>query len=150
MRLIERLDYWALILGDATPLISVDQRSVLSSLRRMKMGVPNMYICTQQTNDIINLASDESVSPIKKEKMLIDLFSMYELLPENHPFKNFYFACLIHVLLTLFFINKTGFILALRLLLRLLKDGSVTIETYREIVSQLIMGGVSKVDIDIV
>jgi hypothetical protein len=72
---------------------------------------------------------------------------MYELLPENHPFKNSYFACLIHVLLGLFIINKTGFNFALRLLLRLLKDGSITLQTYREIISQLIIGGVSPIEI---
>ena len=96
------------------------------------------------------MASDENVNLIKKEKMLINLFSMYEFLPENHPFKNRYFACVIHVLLGLFIVNKTGFNFALRLLVSLLKDGSITLQTYREIISQLIIGGVSPIEVDIV
>jgi hypothetical protein len=150
IRLIARFDYWALIFGDAIPLISVDQKAVLASIRRMRMGVMHMNVCTPQTNEIINLASDENVNLIKKETMLINLFSMYEFLPENHPFKNRYFACVIHVLLALFIVSKTGFNLALKLLLRLVKDGSITLQTYREIISQLIIGGVSPTEIDIV
>nr|YP_010283265.1 hypothetical protein MKU01_pgp109 [Psammodictyon constrictum]YP_010283351.1 hypothetical protein MKU01_pgp023 [Psammodictyon constrictum]ULD16384.1 hypothetical protein [Psammodictyon constrictum]ULD16470.1 hypothetical protein [Psammodictyon constrictum] len=109
----------------------------------------HMEICTSQTSEIINLASDENVNLVKKEKMLIDLFSMYESLPENHPFKNRYFACVIHVLLVLFIINKRCFNFTLRLLLRLLKDGRITLQTYREIIAQLIIGGVSPIEIDI-
>jgi len=35
MRLIASFDYWALIFRDATLLISVDQKAVLASIRRM-------------------------------------------------------------------------------------------------------------------
>jgi hypothetical protein len=35
MRLIARFDYWALILCDELPIISVDQKAVLSIIRRM-------------------------------------------------------------------------------------------------------------------
>nr|YP_010283264.1 hypothetical protein MKU01_pgp110 [Psammodictyon constrictum]YP_010283352.1 hypothetical protein MKU01_pgp022 [Psammodictyon constrictum]ULD16383.1 hypothetical protein [Psammodictyon constrictum]ULD16471.1 hypothetical protein [Psammodictyon constrictum] len=38
MRLIAKFDYWALILGDAIPLIGVYQKAVLASIRRMRMG----------------------------------------------------------------------------------------------------------------
>ena len=150
MRLIARFDYWALILGDATPLMSVDQKAVLASIRRMRIGVMHIEVCTSQTSEIINLASDENVNLVKKEKMLINLFSMYEFFPENHYLKNPYFACVINVLLALFIINKTGFNFALRLLLRLLKDGRIKLQTYREIIAQLIIGGVSPIEIDIV
>lgn len=150
MRLIARFDYWALIFGDALALMSVDQKAALASISRMRMGVMHMEVCASQTSEIINLASDENVNLVKKEKMLINLFSMYEFLPENYPFKNRYFACVIHVLLGLFIINKKGFNFAIRLLLRLLKDGSITLQTYREIIAQLIIGGVSPIEIDIV
>jgi len=102
MRLIARFDYWTLILGDASALISVDQKAALAGIRRMRMGMMHMEICASQTNEIINLASDEDVNLLKKENMLINLFSMYEFLPENHPFKNRYFASIIHLLLGLF------------------------------------------------
>jgi hypothetical protein len=47
---------------------------------------------------------------------------MYEGLPEHHIFKNRYFACIVHILLTLVF-------LALKILLRLLQDGKISLET---------------------
>jgi len=94
-----------------------------------------MDIGTSQTSEIINLASDENFNLVKKENMLINLFSIYEFLPENHTLKNRYFACVIHVLLALFIINKTDFNFALRLLLRLLKDGKTKLQTYREIIA---------------
>lgn len=150
MRFIARFDYWALILSDAIPLMSVGQKSVLASMRRMRMGEMHMEICTSQTNEIINLAIDANVNLVKKEKMLINLFTIYEFLPENHSFKNRYFACVVHVLLVLFTISQTSFNFALRLLLRLLKNGKISLQTYREIVAQLIIGGISPIDIDII
>jgi len=91
---------------------------------------------------------DEDINLEKKNKMLINFFSIYEFLPENHIFKNRYFACIIHVLLTLFISNKIGFNLALRLLLNLLKNGKITLQTYREILSQLVIGGVPPIELE--
>ena len=54
------------------------------------------------------------------------------------------------MLLNLFIGDKIGFKLALRLLYRLLAEGKISIETYREIISQLVIGGVPVVDIEIV
>lgn len=130
--------------------MSVNQKIVLASIRRMGIGVMHLEVCTSQTNEIINLASDENVNLGKKEKMLINLFSMYEFIPENHPLKNRYFVFVIHVLLALFIINKTNFNFALILLFRLLKDGRISLQTYCEIIAQLIIGGVSPIEIDTV
>lgn len=52
--------------------------------------------------------------------------------------------------MALFISDKIGFKLALRLLYRLLREGKISIETYREILSQLIIGGVPVVDVEIV
>lgn len=150
MRLMARFDYWVLIFGDATPLISVDQKALLASICRIRMGRMYMEICSPHTNEILNLGTDESINQLEKENVLTSLFSMYEFFPENHSFKKPYFACIINVLLTLFFINKTGFNFALGLLLRLLKNGSITLQTYREISSQLIINGISLIEMDIV
>jgi len=68
---------------------------------------------------------------------------MYKSLPEHHIFKNRDFICIVHILLTLFF-------LALKILLRLLQDGKISLETYREILSQLVVGEVPVVDIEVV
>jgi hypothetical protein len=124
-----------------------ERQNLISSIVRMNLGKAYMYICTLQTHDIISLANDENADLAKKKKMLIDLFSMYEKLPETSFFKNSYFVCIIHVLLTLFIVNKASFKFAFDLLLNLLKDGKITLETYREIVAQLLAGGISPVEI---
>ena len=72
------------------------------------------------------------------------------MLPENHLFKNKFFACIVYLLLTLFICDKIGFKLALRLLYRLLKEGKISIETYPDIFSQLVVGGVPVIDVEVV
>lgn len=114
------------------------------------MGAKDLTVCIVQSNDIINLVIDEEINIERKKRVLIDFFSIYEFLPEHHPFKNRYFACITHMLLALFIGNKLGFKLALRLLLRLLENGTISLETYREILSQLIIGGVPMIDIEVV
>ena len=150
VRVIARFDYWALILSDSLPQPPVDTKSVLSGIRRLRIGQKDMTICIGQSNEILNLVMDEEIQIERKQKVLINLFSMYELLPEHHVFKNRYFACIIHMLLALFIGDKLGFRLALRLLYRLLRDGKISLETYREILSQLVVGGVPTVDIEVV
>ena len=81
---------------------------------------------------------------------MIDLFELYQMLPENHLFKNRFFTCIVYMLLALFIGDKIGFKLALRLLYHLLKEGKISIETYREILSQLVIGRIPVVDVEIV
>jgi hypothetical protein len=145
---LARFDYWALIISGAIPSISIDQRAVLAGIRRLRMGANDMAIIIPQSNDIINLVMDEDINLERKNQMLINLFSIYESLPESHVFKNRYFACIIHVLLTLFIINKLGFNLALKLLLNLLNNGKISLQTYREILSQLVIGGVPPIELE--
>ena len=149
VRVIARFDYWALILSDSLPQLPVDTKSVLSGIRRLRIGQKDMTVCIIQSNEILNLVMDEEIQIEGKQKVLINLFSMYEHFPEHHVFKNRYFACIIHLLLALFIGDKLGFKLALRLLYRLLMDGKISLETYREILSQLVIGGVPTVDIEI-
>nr|YP_009686129.1 hypothetical protein [Halamphora americana]YP_009686184.1 hypothetical protein [Halamphora americana]QDR24931.1 hypothetical protein [Halamphora americana]QDR24933.1 hypothetical protein [Halamphora americana] len=150
VRVIARFDYWALIISDSLPQLPIDTKSVLSGIRRLRIGQKDMTICISQSNEILNLVMDEEIPINKKEKVLIDLFELYQLFPENHFFKNRYFACIVYMLLALFIGDKIGFKLALRLLYRLLREGKISIETYREILSQLVVGGVPVVDIEIV
>ena len=130
------------------PQIPVDTKSILSGRCRLRMGQRDMTVCITQSNEILNLVIDEEIQ-IKK-KVLINLFSLYELFPEHHVFKNRYFACVFHLLLALFIGDKLGFKLALRLLYKLLIEGKISLETYREILSQLVIGGVPTVDIEVV
>jgi hypothetical protein len=111
--------------------------------------VKDMAVCVPQSNDRIRLVIDEEINIERKSKMLISIFSMYEGLPEHHIFKNRYFACIVHILLLLFFSSRIGFKLALKILLRLLQDGKISLEIYREILSQLVVGGVPVVDIEV-
>jgi hypothetical protein len=150
IRLIARFDYWALIFSDAIPFITIDQKAVLAGIRCMRMKINSITICIPQSNEILNLLTDNEINLEKKGKALINFFSIYEFLPEDHPFKNPYFACIIHVLISLFIINKMGFRLALKLLLRLLTEGKISLKTYREIVSQLVIGGVSPVELEVI
>lgn len=144
LRVVARFDYWALIFSDSLP----QTRSVLSGIRRLRIGQENMTVCIGQSNEIINLVMDEEIQVERKQKVLVNLFSMYESLPEHHVFKNRYFTCIVHLLLALFIGDKLGFRLALRLLYRLLSNGEISLETYREIISQLVVGGVPTTDIE--
>lgn len=150
VRVIARFDYWALIVSDSLPQLPIEAKSVLSGIRRLRIGQKDMTICLLKSNEILNLVMDEEIHITRKEKVLINFFKLYQLFPENHIFKNPYFACIVHVLLALFIGDKIGFKLTLRLLYRLLKQGTISIETYREILSQLVIGGVPVVDIELV
>ena len=148
LRIVARFDYWALIICDGLPIISADQKAVLASIRRMRMGLEGIHVCLPQTNDVLSLLTDDEVSLKRKDKAVIDILTLYEMLPENHIFKNPYFACIVHCLLTLFILNKLSFRLALRVLLRLLNSGKISLKTYREIIAQLIIGGISPLEVE--
>jgi len=147
VRLIARFDYWALILTDALPQLPIETRIILSGIRRLRMGKNGVHICIQQSTDIGNLVKDEGILIEKKEKELLDFFTFYEMLPENHLFKNNIFTCIVYMLIFLAYADKNGFKLAIRLLYRLLRKGIISLETYREIVSQLVIGGVPIIDV---
>lgn len=149
VRVIARFDYWALILADSLPQVPIETKTILSGIRRLQIGQKDLSICLPRSNEILNLVLDENIPVKRKEKVLIDLFQFYQMLPENHFFKNKFFTCIVYLLLALFISDKIGFKLALRLLYRLLKEGKISLETYREIISQLVIGGVSVVDIEI-
>ena len=151
MRAIARYDYWALIISDSIPAIPIETKAVLFGIGHLRMRQEEgISVCIGRSDDIIVLVMDKNIDLKKKKKVLTGFFSLYESLPEHHFFKNPYFCCIIHILLTLYFANNLGFKFALRLLLRLLEDGKISLETYREIVSQLLIGGVSTVDIEVV
>ena len=150
VRVIARFDYWALILTDSLPQLPIETKAILSGVRRLRIGQKDLSICLPRSNEILNLVIDEDIPVRRKEKVLIDLFEFYQMLPENHLFKNRFFTCIVYMLLALFISDKIGFKLALRLLYRLLKEGKISIETYREILSQLVIGGVPVVDVEIV
>ena len=150
VRVIARFDYWALILSDSLPQLPIETKAILSGVRRLRIGQKDLSICLPRSNEILNLVIDEDIPVRRKEKVLIDLFEFYQMLPENHLFKNRFFTCIVYMLLALFISDKIGFKLALRLLYRLLKEGKISIETYREILSQLVIGGVPVVDVEIV
>ena len=148
LRLIARFDYWALIFSDSLPQLPIDAKVIISGIRRLRIGHENMTVCIAQSNEIVNLVMNEEIQVEKKQKALVNLFSMYGSLPEDHLFKNPYFTCIVHLLLTLSIADTLGFKLALRLLYRLLNNGKISLETYREIISQLVIGGVPTTDID--
>jgi hypothetical protein len=150
VRVIARFDYWALIINDSLPQLPIETKAILSGIRRLRIGQKDLSICLPRSNEVLNLVMDEDIPVKRKEKVLINLFEFYQMLPENHLFKNRFFTCIVYMLLALFIGDKIGFKLALRLLYRLLKEGKISIETYREILSQLVIGGVPVVDFEIV
>lgn len=150
VRLIARFDYWALIVNGSLPQLPIETKTILSGIRRLRMGQKELYICIPKSNEILNLVIDEDISVKRKEKELIDLFAYYQMLPEHHDFKNKFFTCIIYLLMALFVGDKIGFKLALRLLYRLLNEGKISLETYCEILSQLVIGGISVIDVEIV
>ena len=145
VRLIARYDYWAIIISEGLPILSVDDKAAIISIRRLRMGMKNVFVCLPQSEKALYFLTDEE---IKNPKPLIDLFLVYEGLPETHLFKNAYFVCVVNLLLLLFFSNKVNFKLALKVLRRLLKDKKISKETYQQLVAQLIMGGVLPKEIE--
>lgn len=84
VRVITRFDYWALILSDSLPQLTIETKAVLSGIRRLRIGQKDLSICLSRSNEILNLVMDEDIPGKKKEKVLIDLFEFYQILPENH------------------------------------------------------------------
>lgn len=149
IRIVARFDYWALILCDGLPKTDIGDKIMLSSIRRMRMGMNHLEICIPRTEQIINLVNDQKIDSEEKDKILIDLFTLYEQFPEGHLFKNSYFVCIVHMLLTLFISNKSCFKFALKILARMLRDGKISLATYFEIISQLLVTGVPPVEVDL-
>lgn len=108
VRVIARFDYWALILSDSLPQLPIETKAVLSGIRRLRIGQKDLSICLPRSNEVLNLVMDEDIPVKKKEKVLIDLFEFYQMLPENHLFKNRFFTCIVHMLLALFISYKIG------------------------------------------
>ena len=71
VRLIARFDYWALILSDSLPQIPIETKSILSGLRRLRIGQKDLSICLPRSNEILNLVTDED-TPVKKKRKSID------------------------------------------------------------------------------
>ena len=85
-----------------------------SGLRRLRMGQNNLEICLPKSNEVLNLVMDEN-SPIEeKEQALKNIFSFYQMLQENHLFKNKFFTCIVYMLMALFIVDKIGFRLRVR------------------------------------
>ena len=146
VRIIARFDYWALIICGALPKTDIGDKTILVGLRRMRMGISNINICMPRAEDIINFVTDQNIDVKRKNDKLIEVFTVYEYLPETHAFKNPYFACIVHILITLFVINKLSFKLAIKILYRMWKTGQISHATYLEILSQLLTAGI-EVDI---
>lgn len=149
MRIIARFDYWSLIICGALPKTDIGDEVILAGIRRMRMGLSKINICIPRTEQIINFVTDEKIDIKRKNDNFIAIFKMYEFLPEGHPFKNPYFACIVHMFIRLFITNKSSFRLAIAILYRMWKNGQISFATYLEILSQLLAAGIPPVEVDL-
>ena len=127
------------------PSINISDKTILSSIRRMRLGAHHVGLFMPQANEVLNLALDEDIDLEEKDKLWKNLLLMYEKLSENHLFKNSYFVCIVNVLVILFFRDKTAFRFLIRILLKVLKKGKISLETYYEILAHLIASGSSRI-----
>ena len=60
MRKVGSFEWWSVIISEALPSISQEDRIILSSLRRMRDGLPYGYICIPVVSEIhLKVVSDE-------------------------------------------------------------------------------------------
>jgi len=143
------LDYWVMVISEGLVSLNERDRAVLSSIRRLNSGVVSMYVCTARAETVINLLRDDYTPLERKNREFTGLVLQFEKLFEGHPFKNAFFACIVHVMLALYFAGSFSFNSLLRILARLLAEGKISERTYIEIALQLLYGGVSRADVEI-
>ena len=82
--------------------------AIIAGIRRLRMEMDRISVYLPKANEILNSVMDNEIDVQRKHNSLFTLFQSYEFLPEGHLFKNSYFSCIIHMLLTLF-MGQVGF-----------------------------------------
>ena len=137
MRLIGSYDWWAVYLSDAVVNLTAEEKIILSSLRRMRIGLPLGVVCVPVMFDMQRMLYDGDFKQAMEEWLAI--LTHYDGLAERDPKKNGYFACIVSFL-TGGLVKYPGFImLVLRYLQMLYVTGKISYGTYLEILWQILL-----------
>ena len=137
MRLIGSYDWWAVYLSDAVVTLTAEDRIILSSLRRMRLGLPMGVVCVPVMYDMQRIVHEGELKQAVDEWLAI--LTDYDKLSERSPKKNGYFACIV-LFVTSALAKHPGFImLLLRYLQVLCITGKISYNTYLEILWQILL-----------
>lgn len=139
MRKVGSFEWWSVIISEALPSISQEDRIILSSLRRMRDGLPYGYICIPVVSEIhLKVVSDELDEAVET---WLDELTRYDKLSERDPKKNGYFVCSV-IFLTGLMRRYPGVLLyILRRLQILCIIGKISVSTYLELLWQILLEG---------
>lgn len=139
MRKVGSFEWWSVIISEALPSISTEDRIILSSLRRMRDGLPYRYICIPVVSEIhLKVVSDELDEAVET---WLDELTRYDTLSERDPKKNGYFVCNV-IFLTGLMRSYPGVLLyILRRLQILYIIGKISVSTYLELLWQILLEG---------
>lgn len=137
MRLIASYDWWGVYLSDAVVTLTSEEKIVLSSLRRMRLGLPMGVVCVPVMFDMERMLYDGEFKEAMNEWLAI--LTHYDRLSERNPKKNGYFACIV-LFITGALAKYPGFIMfLLRYLQMLCIAGKISYTTYLEILWQILL-----------
>lgn len=136
MRMIGSYDWWAVYLSDAVVTLTAKERIILSSLRRMRLGLPMGVVCVPVMYDMQRILYDGDFKQAMDE--WVKILTHYDKLSERSPKKNGYFACIV-LFITGALAKYPGFIMfLLRYLQVLCLTGRISYKTYLEILWQIL------------
>lgn len=137
MRLIGSYDWWAVYLSGAVVNLTSEEKIILSSLRRMRLGLPMGVVCVPIMFDMQRMLYDGEFKQAMDEWLAI--LTHYDRLSERNPKKNGYFACIV-LFITGALAKYPGFIMfLLRYLQMLCTTGKISYTTYLEILWQILL-----------
>lgn len=137
MRLLASYDWWAVYISDAVVTLTLEDRIILSSLRRMRLGLPMGIVCVSVMTDMQLMLYDGDFKGAMDE--WLSILTHYDRLSERNPKKNGYFTCIV-LFLTGAIAKYPGFILFLfRYLQMLCITGKISYKTYLEILWQILL-----------
>ena len=143
MRAIGSYDWWAVYLSDAVVNLTSEEKIILSSLRRMRLGLPMGVVCVPVMYDMQKMLYDGEFKEAIDEWLAI--LTHYDRLSERSAKKNGYFACIV-LFITSALAKYPGFVMfLLRYLQMLCITGKISYNTYLEILWQILLGTPAKV-----
>lgn len=137
MRGVGSYDWWAVYISHAVINLTEEDRIILSSLRRLRLGLPLGLVCVSVMTDMQLMLYDGDFKGAIDEWMV--LLTRYDKLSERDPKKNGYFSCIV-LFITGALVKYPGFVISLlRYLQYLCVTGKISYATYLEILWQILL-----------
>lgn len=137
MRGIASYDWWATYISYGLVNLTEEDRIILSSLRRMRLGLPMGIVCISVTTELQVMLYNGDFKEAIDEWMV--LLTRYDNLSEIDPKKNGFFACIV-LFITGLLVKYPGLAISLlRYLQYLCVTGRISYKTYLEILWQILI-----------